>query len=323
MWTGGDDLSEDGKPVRIYQPILYGRKPRLDDVTCSYVGGPQAATSSTGSCVCPSCQEPLHPLVQLHNTSNQRTLQVLACNRASCIRGLFPGQEDDNSAGRNVLHYGGGGVVVCRRLAVVNPTSGTTSPAAAPRVDDPPNNEVVVPSNSNEWAVQEDDDNSNCASAELDDLESKLAAMETRAKGPTKLVTKEGSPASKHTATTKTSGFPSFELHSLQEPPALRSGGEFMDDDDVGIGSGRGADDRKIHQMLAKYLAEEDDPDILAALRGAGNGSNGSGKAGSGGERDERLSATDRALLTFADRLKRAPRQVLRYALGGVPLWSV
>ena len=67
--------------------------------------------------------------------------------------------------------------------------------------------------------------------------------------------------------------------------------------------------------MLARYMAEEDDPEILQALKGV--------SVGGGGEEDERLSVEDRVLLGFQDRLKRAPRQVVRYARGGIPLWSI
>lgn len=40
-------------------------------------------------------------------------------------------------------------------------------------------------------------------------------------------------------------------------------------------------------------------------------------------EEDERLSEEARILLGFQDRLRRAPRQVVRYAPGGKPLWSI
>ena len=97
-----------------------------------------------------------------------------------------------------------------------------------------------------------------------------------------------------------------------------------QDSDDVGLGNGgrNCKDDAKIQQMLAQYMKDEDDEDILALLRGDGAGA-GNNSNFQSGERDERLSATDRALLQFTDRLKRCPRQVLRYAHGGTPLWSM
>ena len=42
-----------------------------------------------------------------------------------------------------------------------------------------------------------------------------------------------------------------------------------------------------------------------------------------GQEVDEDLTEEEMALLRFSDRIKRSPRQVLRYARGGEPLWSM
>jgi pre-rRNA-processing protein TSR4 len=313
-------------------------------------GGDGPASSDTAAHFCPSCRDPLFRLVRLHTPATTKTtLQVLACNRASCIRKLFPqnDEEDDEHAkckGRNVLCYGGGGgVVICVRRVVSDPSKTTTttrssnnnptpaiSHGAEPPAQQPPHDVVIAPSKStNEWAMNDDDDDDKGASDEgLEDLEAKLAAMETTtAEAATTRATKGPVATTNNNKTTATkkgsapqiaSGFPCFELHSLREAPALLRSGLDGDDDDVGIGSGR--DDRKIQLMLQKYMAVEEDADILAALRGRAAGVGG----GSGsGERDERLSPADRALYTFTDRLKRAPRQVLRYARGGVPLWSV
>jgi pre-rRNA-processing protein TSR4 len=302
MWAGGDDLhEEDGRPVRIYQPILYGgsRKPSLDDVACTCVGGPPSPTLC-----CRSCGDELYPLMQLYSSQLNRTLQVWACNRLACFRSLF---DENGSGGRNVLCYGGGsGVVVCRRLPAKESHN-----APLPVVAPPQSPATIV----NEWTMDHDQ--------EMDELESKLAAMETK-KGDGAAKPLKESSAYEAVAAPKPSlprGFPMFELHSLPEPLAPRTA---LDDDDVGMASaGRGADDRKIQQMLAQYMAMEDDEEILAALRGTATGAHVASRSSVGGERDERLSASDRALWTFTDRIKRAPRQVVRYARGGVPLWSV
>ena len=104
---------------------------------------------------------------------------------------------------------------------------------------------------------------------------------------------------------------------------------EQVDPDDVGLGNigrnGSRKDDAKIQQMLAQYMQEEDDEEILTLLRGQSGGKNTGTTVTTikSGERDERLSATDRALLQYTDRLKRSPQQVLRYSHGGTPLWSV
>jgi len=391
MWAGDDDLNEDGKPVRLYQPIPYGRKPAMGNLTCSFVGGvagsgsPRSSSSSDDDDddddapptipSCASCSTPLHSLVQLHVPETNRTLQVFACNRLACVQGLFspptaadstrttsstngttssstPGDGDKDSS-RDMLCYGGGGVVVCRRLAAVvedekssSSVSHLPSSTTATTIDEKPRastSDWVVEEeddtkkstvdNSNEWAVAEDGDDVGAVAAgtsngAMDDLESKLAAMETKTKKLANPKTQKVSTATDEKKQTpaslssSSSHFPCLELYSIQEPPALRRA---VDQDDVGMmgsGGGRGTDDRKIQQMLAKYMQEEEDQDLLAVLRGSGV-DGGGGKGVGGGERDERLSATDRALLTFSDRLKRSPRQVLRYAHGGAPLWSM
>jgi pre-rRNA-processing protein TSR4 len=62
-------------------------------------------------------------------------------------------------------------------------------------------------------------------------------------------------------------------------------------------------------------MAEEDDVEILSAIRGS--------LGGGGTEKDEKLAEDDRVMLMYTDRVKRAPRQVLRYAKEGTPIWSI
>jgi hypothetical protein len=125
------------------------------------------------------------------------------------------------------------------------------------------------------------------------------------------------------TTTESHTGFPCYEIYAVQEPPSAVKKDEIMHDDEDDVGMlASGTSDTKIQQMLAKYMAEEEDEGILAALRGeVGNSS--SGGRGRTAEEDERLAPEDHALLTFTDRIKRAPRQIARYAVGGIPLWSV
>jgi pre-rRNA-processing protein TSR4 len=157
----------------------------------------------------------------------------------------------------------------------------------------------------NDWAMDVD------ADSNMQDLESKLAAMETVKVQPKKTT----APAPPKKSKSKSGSFPCYELSALQEPRSVRKEG--LDEDDVGFSGS----DAKIQAMLARYMAEEEDDFILAALKGSASGGEGGGDGR--GERDERLSPADRALLTYSDRLKRSPRQVARYALGGTPLWSM
>jgi pre-rRNA-processing protein TSR4 len=298
MWSGGEDFSDQGEPVRLYQPILYGRKPSVEDLTCSFVGGEKAAAETPA---CALCHEPLKLLLQLFvpkfPAANQepvdRTLQVFACNSAACMRGIFAGDK---------FSQGGGGVVVCRRLAMA-PSVPTPKPMTVPKPAAAQESPWDADDGENDWTID------GAAEGDMQDLESKLAAMQT-----TKPVSKVSSAPPKKSKP-KTNGFSCYKLVTLQERPDPRAEG--MDEDDVGFSGS----DAKIQEMLSRYMAEEDDEDILAALKG----SSGSGGGSGGGrvERDERLSPEDRAMLTYSDRLKRSPQQVVRYALGGCPLWSM
>jgi hypothetical protein len=111
----------------------------------------------------------------------------------------------------------------------------------------------------------------------------------------------------------------------FDEPPAPRKSRvddvEDDDNDDVYVDSNN-IDSTKVNQMLSRYLEMEDDEEILSALRGDGI-INSPGKGGGGGERYERLPPEERAFMAFSKRLKRAPKQVVRYAYGGIPLWSM
>jgi pre-rRNA-processing protein TSR4 len=332
MWPGGEELNEDdGKPVRIYQPILYAgsRKPSLDDVTCTCIGGAPSMELR-----CPQCNDPLYPLAQLHTAAPlKRTLQVWACNRLSCLRSLFSDDSNNGASdgeGNALCHGGGQGVVVCRRIPPPNVAAANSSSDTPIPVSHPPTIQTVV---VNEWTMQDEQggDGNDKMADDLDmaDLESKLAAMESKKEATSTKPSSQGrvGPSAKATAssgeTSASSGFPMFELHSLPEPRAMQPS---YDDDDVGMSSGGrgGADDKKIQQMLSQYMAMEDDEEILSVLRGTMSGGGGVGATGKGNaERDERLSASDRALWAFTDRMKLAPRQVLRYAFGGVPLWSM
>ncbi|CAB9504486.1 expressed unknown protein [Seminavis robusta] len=175
---------------------------------------------------------------------------------------------------------------------------------------------------TNEWTVDSDEDND-------DDLEQQVAAMELKQSSTLPKTT--NSKNSNHKKKKKPSAdeassstaLPCFELHSVLEPPSKKQHRQGDDDDDEDfIGTATSGSDAKIQQMLAKYMAEEEDPEILAALQqeGATGGNNGGSKSR---EKDERLKAADRALLAFTDRIKRSPRQVLRYAPNGIPMWSI
>lgn len=119
--------------------------------------------------------------------------------------------------------------------------------------------------------------------------------------------------------------FPRYELEIFDEPAGSKGQRDLSEesDDDDGDEIGCGGNDNEVQKMLAKYLEEEKDEDILAALQGKSGGDGQAGGGAVGEEKYERLPPDERAFLAFAERLKRAPRQIARYAYGGIPLWSI
>lgn len=284
MWNGNEEVNEDGQPVRLYQPIQYGgSNVHADDPTASYIGGPASTARQ-----CPVCGTALVTLLQLHIPTTERSLRIEACNSTSCFRSLF-----DTSK----FHFGGNGVVACERLSAKEAVTIKT-PDATMKDEESKATKPV-----DDWGVSGDDDGMG-----LDDLEAKLAAMETSApKGPAKKVASSPRPP-------KNDGpqavLPIIALHSMQEPPARTTSD---DPRDVGL---HGTSNQKIEEMLARYLEEEEDQDIIQMLKGSTSGAGGQ-------ELDQDLTEEEMTFLRFSDRIKRAPRQVLRYACGGEPLWSL
>lgn len=327
MWSGDDTYNEDGEPVRLYLPVLH-RRP----CSTSFVGG-SSTTSNTPNCT--SCHDPLYLLVQLQTSNPHRTIQVYACNRWNCLsQKLF-----DSTGSKDWLCYGGNGVVVCQRenSSGTIPVPGKVDAKMSVEVNEKfsdwldnrnlttADTSASVPSGSvgfhvNEWTV-DTDTGSNGSEMAMNELESKLAAMETSRSIKIKQSSEDADQVqlkvtSKEKKTIESpASFPCFDLFSLVEPPALVRG--TVDQDDVGIG--RSNDDIKIKLMLQRYLEQEEDQDIVAFIR---DGSNVICEGG-GVEYDEKLPSSERALLSFSDRLKRSPQQVLRYARGGQPLWSM
>jgi len=134
--------------------------------------------------------------------------------------------------------------------------------------------------------------------------------------------------------------FQRYELDVYNEPPSKSSyynkndNDSFDQDDDeelIGTGTYSHNDDSAVQKMLSSYLKEEDDETLKAAIKGgptcdvhsSGNGISSNNKNTVIGEKYERLPPDDRAFLAFTDRVKRAPFQAVRYAYGGVPMWSI
>ncbi len=189
----------------------------------------------------------------------------------------------------------------------------------------------------------------------MDDIEAMLAAME--AKNENDVGSEEGKTANTHSkSTSRTIGsevnqstlqptvkeseneassnndnlsFSMYEIEAYDEPIRKIISQIEEDDDEDMIGVSCSAqDDSKIQRMLSSYLKEEDDENVKAVI-GIGNKTRHSSAATVSGsqsnydEKYERLPPEDRAFLSFTDRIKRAPNQVVRYAYDGIPMWSM
>lgn len=289
MWSGNEEVNDEGQPVRLYLPIQYsGSRVCANDPTASFIGGPASTTRQ-----CPVCGNDLLTLLQLHIPSSEKSFRVEACNSASCFRSLFESSK---------FHFGGNGVVTCKRILKAEKIA--SAPDATIKTM---KQEQSKPEAVDDWGVSSDDTG-------LDDLEAKLAAMETTnayngsAAAPKKATPRSSPPSSSNMTP---SVLPIMALHSIQEPPARTASD---DPRDVGL---HGTSNQKIEEMLARYLEDEEDQDIVEMLKG-------SVPSGTGGqELDQDLTEEEMTFLRFSDRIKRAPRQVLRHAPGGEPLWSM
>ena len=129
-------------------------------------------------------------------------------------------------------------------------------------------------------------------------------------------VNREGPPA--------TPCFPSFHVDVFPQPTAA-DGREDDDDDDEEAG---GESDAHIRAKLEDYLEREENAELRALLRDSSRATDCEAAAVPHGDGDvpdsyEQLPAPMRAMLRFQRAMQRCPRQVVRYAYGGEPLWSV
>lgn len=305
MWNSYDDVNEYGETVQLYVPTKGPARRTNTDTMESHIGGEAYQRDSP---VCVLCQDPMPLLAQLRlpavakeASKVDRMILVFCCPRAACFEKL---EFVEGFASED------GGIMSCQ--TVETPVVAMAKPPVPVKsswyTDDNDDND-----GDNEWKISDNDGGENMAN-----LEKAMAAMEQNLKDGA--LPKQSKPSDSKTETPsaresdqKDSGklsFPCYLLTKQFEPPASSPA---MEEDDVGLS----ANDEKIQNMLARYMVEEEDEDILAALKGADLG------GGGFGEEDERLTEEDRLLLGFQDRLRRVPRQVIRYAKGGMPLWSI
>jgi pre-rRNA-processing protein TSR4 len=315
MWNNEDEVNEYGEPVKLYLPVQGPPRRNNTDFADSHVGG--HATSVEGKLACAQCQDPMYLMVQLRLTKASksdgslvdRSLCVFGCPKAQCFATLkfdngFSSPRDE-------------GVMYCKttetsvadkKTAPLVPVAPVKSSWYADGDED---------DGDNDWGVESSGGNADDDMANMESALAAICAMESKIdEDGTKPKSKQKKPAKPSKPSNSQSSLgPGFDCYLLthQNEPLPAPGQQAMEEDDVGLS----ASDDKIRNMLARYMAEEEDQDILSVLKGTTIGGKGIG------EEDERLSDKDRLLLGFQDRLRRASRQVVRYARGGVPLWSI
>jgi len=317
-------------------------------------GGVVDASSQSKAPQCQRCRLPMLLVAQVNAPVDcqalDRSLYVFGCNRAECWREATrdAAATNDNSATSHGFIVGGGGVVRCVRsqeFCMVKTASDGNPAATRNRINQPNNSsgwgfagDESDNASDNDWGADDWGEASNSSKEDgMDDLEAMLTACEIKSKSAKPKGKKNaskniggGGKDGKAQLQVNNSAFPRFLLGMYDEPYAHGSAvyhNSDIDDDEDAIGTAEASDD-KIQKMLSRYLEDEDDQDIVQALGGAASPITTSTPAGSsgsdgGGEKDERLKPEERAFLTFTDRIKRSPEQVLRYAYGGVPMWSV
>jgi hypothetical protein len=313
MWNNGEDVNDCGEPVELYLPVRVPARKTNIAPQDSHIGGLPCFGESFTPC-CDLCGDKMFLLAQLQlklSSEMERYLCVFSCPREDCF-GQISFDKGFASSSEGVK-----GVVKCIEKRV--PIAGSETKAKVP---------VVAKVSKSSWYDDNDDgnnsDDDDWGTGGDDDgkvnLENAVAAMERKLDDggaivmtPSNKSASKAKPSSLSADEALRNAFGCYLLTKQMEPASSKY---FLEDeDDVGLSK----DDEKIRNMLARYMAEEEDEDILAALGGTSLG----GGGGNNGEEDERLSEEDRVLRGFQDRQKRAPRQVIRCASGGKPLWSI
>jgi hypothetical protein len=350
MWDSEDDNHNNDEPVKLFVPILghprFRRTNSHNAPTESHIGGHCSCFVDDLVVSCDKCQRPMYLMVQLriptappsasskNNNNNQDTVSIteedrylclFVCPRTDCFELLHFDDKGFASDAQGLLKC------IERRLASsMNTEKGNTifcTPSVSTPVpsswykDGDNDNTNEHDSDDNDWAIDGSD-----GEVEAVALEKAVAAMEKSLDEngmllPVEVHTPKQSVVSgpqQPTATNSEAALrDAFDCYLLKEQNEPLPSRPMLEEDDVGLADS----DEKIRNMLARYMAEEEDEDILAALRGTAIGHGGGGRAAA--EEDESLSDEDRVLRGFQDRLRQLPRQVVRYDRGGTPLWSI
>lgn len=326
MWSGRGSVNDRGESVLLLEPI--SRKPNkcksvtASDAKTSFIGGTPVFYSDDVNLAdlsrptCRQCNKYMYLVLQMYapldDINLDRTMYVFACNSAACINYGFSKSHDHN----NRFNLGGHGVVCCIRSQ-----SKQDAPSSMPRIvssekKNAPNwdDDIGWGEEDDEWGTNNEDD---C----MNDIETMLAKLETE-EGQSKVRDKTVKAFNKDTMDSSASenfSFPKFDLDCYDEPSLNKSkeNEDFDSDDEDDFDT----KEDSVQKLLSKYLMEEEDESILSAIKG-NDLSKSTSQNGGDVEKYEKLPAEDRAFLAFSNRVKLAPKQSVRYAFDGVPLWS-
>ena len=313
----------------------------------------QSSNILTSRPTCDVCGETMYLILQLYAPLEEneldRSLYVFGCNSASCVNQTFGEEENDKNDPLIGKRYsnGGGGVIKCLRSQSQRKTDNVV---LEKRVE-PSKSNIETTSGiggggggGGGWGDDHDHsmDSSSSSSDDdsvgisMDDLEAMLSIVEAKEKDgtlgksgtkkqPSRNRSTQKHPSNSQNDTRDTFSFPQYEVDVYDEPLTKKAQGE-DEDDEIGMAQ---KDDKIVQGMLAKYLKEEEDSDLVAMIgeqhnrsrNGASGGNSNANNANM--EKEERLSPEHSAFLSFTDRIKRAPLQVARYAYGGTAMWSM
>lgn len=324
MWSQGGSINDHGESILLLEPrsikpnkAKHSASPT--DPTSSFLGGtatffPKDANfSKLSQPLCAKCGELMHLVLQMYAPLDEinldRTMYVFACNKASCIYAAF----SESSEERRGFCVGGGGVIRCLRSQCKNDKARkvenlNSDPKTSNWVDDSGWGE-----DGDDWDAKNDDES-------MDQIEAMLAKLETEEQSSANKVKLKKTTMKIVLDEASHKSFSKYDLDLYDEPIVKRSS-NIDDSDSDDENDDFDVKNDSIQKLLTKYISEEEDQAILSAIQG-GPGNHVTSQGGEDGEKYERLPPEDRAFLLFSHRVKLAPKQSVRYAFDGIPLWS-
>jgi len=177
----------------------------------------------------------------------------------------------------------------------------------------------------NYWSITEEN---NSSTLNLQELEEALTNLEYSSKSTKQNKTLKNKSNNISKIIKCCSSFPFVELEWRVEPRTDSRNfcqNNFLEDSDDDCFT-ESVDELKIQMLLDKYLEEEDDEEIKKSIQQSFQKKKSLKKHINLSEKIElyeRLPPKQQAFYLFTSRIKRTPNQVLRYAYGGLPMWSI